>query len=227
MLDRGCRGSTAPRPAPGRAPAKIEPVDPSAGDARGAGCDAGGVTALLRAAEAGDQAARDRLFTLLYDELKRLARHQLRHAPARSTLNTTGLVHETYLRLSADAHWTTRDRSHFFAMAARAMRNVLVDQARRRSRQKRGGFQAPLALDEEGVATPPPDAQLLALDAALSRLDADNPELARVVEWRFFGGFSVEEIAAALEVSDRTVKRQWRAARAFLHHQLGAEAPSP
>ena len=199
-------------------------MDPGPGDARGAAGAASGVTALLRAAEAGDGEARDRLFALVYDELRRLARRQLHRAPARSTLNTTGLVHEAYLRLSADTHWSTRDRSHFFAMAARAMRNILVDQARRRSRQKRGGRQAPLSLDEEGLATPQPNAQLLALDAALSQLEADHPDLARVVEWRFFGGFSVEEIAATLEVSDRTVKRQWRAARAFLHSQLAGEA---
>jgi RNA polymerase sigma factor (TIGR02999 family) len=202
----------------------ISTVEPPPGDQRGGPSD---VTALLRAVEAGDQGARDRLFALLYDELRRLARHHVRHAPARSTLDTTGLVHETYLRLSADASWSARHRSHFFAMAARAMRNILVDQARRRSRQKRGGPEAPLALDEAEVAAPQPGAQLLALDAALARLAADDPELARVVEWRFFGGFSVEEIAAALEVSDRTVKRQWRAARAFLHRQLTGEGPAP
>jgi RNA polymerase sigma factor (TIGR02999 family) len=198
-------------------------VDPPPGDARGAASGASGVTALLRAAEAGDPAARDRLFALVYDELRRLARHQLRNAPARSTLNTTGLVHEAYLRLSAEATWSARQRSHFFAMAARAMRNILVDQARRRSRQKRGGHQVPLVLEEAEVGTPQPSEQLLALDEALSRLETDNPDLARIVEWRFFGGFSVEEIAATLEVSDRTVKRQWRAARAFLHRQLADE----
>jgi len=95
------------------------------------------------------------------------------------------------------------------------------------STRRGGGPEAPLALDEAEVAAPQPGAQLLALDAALARLAADDPELARVVEWRFFGGFSVEEIAAALEVSDRTVKRQWRAARAFLHRQLTGEGPAP
>jgi RNA polymerase sigma factor (TIGR02999 family) len=187
------------------------------------------VTALLRAAEAGDRAARDRLFSLVYDELRVLAHSQLRRAPAGSTLDTTALVHEVYLNLVADQRWSARDRSCFFAMAARAMRNILIDQARRRSRKKRGGRQVLLALEEADGATLDRGDELLALDEALSRLEAEDPDLARVVEWRFFGGFSTEEIAAALEVSDRTVKRQWRAARAFLHQQIegqqAAEAP--
>jgi RNA polymerase sigma factor (TIGR02999 family) len=181
------------------------------------------ITELLRAVEGGDKAARDRLFAVVYAELRGLARGQLRRIPARDTLSTTALVNETYLKLAGDRPWTARDRSHFFALAARAMRQILVDHARRRARQKRGGGLAPVSLDEALVPSPDRAEELLALDAALARLEAMDAELAQIVEWRFFGGLSVEEVAELLAISDRTVKRHWRAARAFLFQELQSQ----
>lgn len=180
------------------------------------------ITGLLRAAESGDRTAVDQLFGRVYAELHKLARRQLQATPVQATLSTTALVHEAYLKLSGDARWSTRDRSHFFALAARAMRHILIDHARRRTRHKRGGAEAPLSLDDAQVPVHDRAEELLALDEALERLAAMDPELARLVEWRFFAGLSVEEIAGILEVSDRTVKRQWRTARAFLYQQLAA-----
>jgi RNA polymerase sigma factor (TIGR02999 family) len=181
------------------------------------------ITELLRAVEGGDKAARDRLFAVVYGELRGLARGQLRRIPARDTLSTTALVNETYLKLAGDRPWTARDRSHFFALAARAMRQILVDHARRRARQKRGGGVAPVSLDEALVPSPDRAEELLALDAALERLEAMDAELAQIVEWRFFAGLSVEEVAELLAISDRTVKRHWRAARAFLFQELQSQ----
>jgi len=178
------------------------------------------ITELLRAVEGGDKAARDRLFAVVYAQLRGLARGQLRRIPSRDTLSTTALVNETYLKLAGDRPWTARDRSHFFALAARAMRQILVDHARRRARQKRGGGLSPVSLDEALVPSPDRAEELLALDAALERLEAMDAELAQIVEWRFFGGLSVEEVAELLAISDRTVKRHWRAARAFLFQEL-------
>ena len=187
--------------------------------------DADDITSLLAAVGEGDQAAFDRLFSRVYAELRRLASRQLQASPPQQTLATTALVHEAYLKLSADARWSTRDRSHFFALAARAMRQILIDHARRRTRQKRGGVGAPLSLDMAEIPVLDRAEELLALDEALERLAAVDPELARLVEWRFFAGLSVEEIASTLEVSDRTVKRQWRVARAFLYQQLAVPEP--
>ena len=181
------------------------------------------ITELLRAAEGGDRGALDRLFGMVYSELRQLARRQLQVTPVHHTLSTTALVHEAYLKLSADARWSTRDRSHFFALAARAMRHILIDHARRRTRRKRGGSEPPLSLDDAQVPVNDRSEELLALDEALERLAAVDPELARLVEWRFFAGLSVEEVAQILEVSDRTVKRHWRTARAFLYQELSAQ----
>jgi RNA polymerase sigma factor (TIGR02999 family) len=181
------------------------------------------VTRLLAAVGAGDRAAIDRLFEVVYAELRRIAQRQLRGAVREETLSTTALVHEAYLKLSRDAGWSVRDRGHFFALAARAMRHVLVDHARHRGRAKRGGGAVPLSLDDALVPAPERAEELLALDGALDRLESADPELARLVEWRFFAGLSVEEVAELLEVSDRTVKRRWRAARAFLYRDLAAQ----
>jgi RNA polymerase sigma factor (TIGR02999 family) len=181
------------------------------------------ITELLRAVEGGDKAARDRLFAMVYGELRGLARGQLRRIPGRDTLSTTALVNETYLKLAGDRAWSARDRSHFFALAARAMRQILVDHARSRARQKRGGGVAPVSLAEALVPAPDRAEELLALDEALKRLEAIDAELAQIVEWRFFGGLSIEEVAGLLAISDRTVKRHWRAARAYLFQQLQSQ----
>jgi RNA polymerase sigma factor (TIGR02999 family) len=178
------------------------------------------ITALLRAVEGGDRAAMNRLFTSVYGELRRIARRQLASRPLHATLDTTALVHEAYLKLAQGTTLSMRDRFHFFATTARAMRLVLIDHARSRLRAKRGGGAPVRALEEGEIAAVERPEELVALDEALSRLEATDPDLARIVEWRFFGGLSVEEIAATLEVSDRTVKRHWRAARALLFEDL-------
>ncbi len=162
----------------------------------------------------------DRLFESVYGELRRIARRQLAAGAAQATLDTTALVHEAYLKLSQGASLSLRDRFHFFATTARAMRLVLIDHARSRLRAKRGGGAAVHALEEGDVAAAERPEELVALDEALVRLEATDPDLARIVEWRFFGGLSVEEIAETLGVSDRTVKRHWRAARAILFQEL-------
>ena len=178
---------------------------------------------MLRAVVGGDRAAVGDMFERVYSELRKIARRQLRAAPPLQTLHTTELVHEAYVRLSGAAHWSTRDRFHFFALTAQAMRRVLIDHARRRTRQKRGGRAVALSLEDFDVPVAERADELLALDGALAKLEETDEELARLVEWRFFAGLSVEEIAELHGVSDRTVKRRWRLARAFLLQELAAQ----
>jgi RNA polymerase sigma factor (TIGR02999 family) len=182
------------------------------------------VTQLLAQARAGDAGARDAAFELVYAELKRLAHRQLA-AQRGATLCTTALVHEAYVRLSG-AECTPQDRRHFIALSARAMRFVLVDHARRASAQKRDGVMQTLTVTGGALADGGGEsgaADVLALDQALQRLSALDARLAQVVEWRFFGGLSEPEIASELGLTERTVQRDWRRARAFLHREL-AEA---
>ncbi|NNF56766.1 MAG: sigma-70 family RNA polymerase sigma factor [Rhodothermaceae bacterium] len=190
------------------------------------------VTEALDALREGDVSARDRLMQAVYDELHMLARAQRRRERSDLTLNTTALVHEAYFKLLGPNRPGFDDRGHFFSAAARAMRQVLVDHARSRSRQKRGGGQRPVALDAIG---PLPDedtdarqaAELLDLDAALTQLAELDPRQAQVVECRYFGGLSVEETAEALSLSESTVKREWRSARAWLYAALHSpDSPS-
>jgi RNA polymerase sigma factor (TIGR02999 family) len=186
----------------------------------------GDITGLLAALREGDRAALDRLFPLVYRELHDRAHGQLaRHRPG-DTLSTTALVHEAYLKLTDSAHQTYQDRVHFFAVASRAMRQILVDYARRRMAVKRGGA-PPVTLDPELAADPGRPEELVALDEALGRLEALDERLARTVEMRFFGGLSVEETAAALGVSPRTVKRDWRKARAVLYQDIRGDDGPP
>lgn len=180
----------------------------------------GEVTRLLRAYGAGDAEAFRRLVPLVYDELRRVARGQLRRGPGWPSLNTTGLVHETYLKLAAAQELTAADRGHLMAIAATAMRQILVDRARARLRAKRGGGEAHVPLDDQGVAAPPPAEWLIDVDRALDALRARDERLARVFELRFFGDLSEEETAAALGVSLRTVQRDWPRARAWLRSAL-------
>ncbi|GJG85301.1 DNA-directed RNA polymerase sigma-70 factor [Gemmatimonadetes bacterium T265] len=184
----------------------------------------GTLTVLLRQAADGDARALDRVFALTYAELHRLA-HLVRRgtpgAPA-ATLSSTALVHEAYLKLvpAADREW--RGRAHFFALAARAMRQVLVSAARARLAAKRGGDDVfPVTLDEGAVAAPPRPERLLALDEALDRLAALDARQARVVECRYFAGLTAEETADLLGVSVQTVHRDWRSARAWMARELG------
>lgn len=182
--------------------------------------DATEVTALLLAARGDDREALDRVFAVVYGELRRLAHWHLEAEREGRTLNTTALVHEAYLRLVGPTPVGVEDRHHFFALAAKAMRQIVVDHARRRQAHKRGGGAAPLRIDEIPTTGVAPDEELLALDGALDRLALVDERLARIVEWRFFGGMSEEEIATAVGVSSRTVKRDWRKARAFLFREL-------
>lgn len=171
---------------------------------------------LLQAAESGDQAAFRELYSLLYDELRRLARYV--RGGGNHTLNTTSLVHEAYLKLVPGSVIPVKDRIHFFRIAGRAMRQVLVDAARRRSTRDRGNQR--LALEAESAEPVRISAELLDLEEALVELDAINPRQARVVECRYFAGLSQEETAMALGVSVPTVKRDWRVARAWLAQAL-------
>lgn len=181
---------------------------------------------LLDAARGGDTGAFDDLFGLVYSELKQRARYHRRGASP--TLSTTALVHEAYLKL-AGSHRSWSDRNHFMRVAARAMRQILIDRARRQLAEKRGGGAREVTLEEAALAAQSPDGaaeSLMALDDALLRLSEQSERLATVVELRFFGGLSVEETASALDLSDRTIKRDWRLARAFLQeHLTGGDPP--
>ena len=187
------------------------------------------VTGLLERASAGDGVATDELFPLVYDELRRVAAQHLGEERTGHTLQPTALVHEAYLRLigSEDIKWESR--AHFFGAAAQAIRRILVDHARTRGRLKRGGpdhERTPLeGLDV--VAPPSSDADMLALDEALTRLTALDPARARVVELRYFGGLSLEDTARTMNVSVATVSRYWEFARVWLHRELSQGPPSP
>jgi RNA polymerase sigma factor (TIGR02999 family) len=179
------------------------------------------VTHLLRGVAAGNKEAEAALFSAVYDDLRRIARRALR-GDRRHTLQTNALVHEAYVRLTHARGTVFNDRVHFFAVAARAMRNILVDYARARQAEKRGG-QRPVPLDDVDPAwhVAPPE-QVLAVDAALERLARLDARQARIVELKFFAGMSVEETADALNISSRTVKREWQLARAWLYGELQA-----
>jgi RNA polymerase sigma factor (TIGR02999 family) len=178
------------------------------------------ITSLLEAIATGDRDALDRLFALVYRELHGIARRQLRARSFSSALQTTSLVHETYLKLAGSAGWTAGDRAHFFALAGRAMRQIAIDDARSRLRDRRGGGAQRLSIDAVEVTGQERAAELVALDAALDRLHEVDDELAQLVVWRFFAGRTLDEIAEFTGVSTRTLKRRWRAARAFLYREL-------
>lgn len=179
------------------------------------------ITHWLDAVRAGDDEALGRLFSLVYCELRRIAQMQLRRGAPKS-LSTTAVVHEAYLKLLGSSRKDLKDRNHFYAVAARAMRQILVDHARARAAQRRGGLAAHVELDEEQHGFRTSVDELIDLDAALQRLHELDARLERVVELRFFAGLSVEETAELLEVAPRTIKRDWRRARAFLYGELDA-----
>lgn len=182
----------------------------------------GEVTRLLAAARDGDATASGRLFELVYADLRQLAARHVRGARGAGP-SPTSLVHEAFLRIARREELPYADRTHFFAVASRAMRQIVIDEARSRSAGKRGGGRAAVAIDEVAVAAPAaatPVEELLAIHDALSVLEAEAPRLAEVVEWHFFGGLTFGEIAEARGVSERTVLRDWRAARALLHERL-------
>jgi RNA polymerase sigma factor (TIGR02999 family) len=173
----------------------------------------------------GDPAARERLVPIVYEELRRLAHHYMRGERSGHTLQTTALVHEAYLRLAGIDALRWRGRVHFFAMAATLMRRVLVDYARQRQREKRGAGVTVTSLNEnvDNVAASQPAVDVVALDDALARLAAADPQQGRVVELRFFAGLSVEETAEALGISPATVKRDWATAKLWLYNELRPE----
>jgi RNA polymerase sigma factor (TIGR02999 family) len=177
------------------------------------------VTTLLRAWRSGNQSALDRMVPLVYDELRAIAARLMRGERADHTLQATALVHEAYARLvSADVDW--RDRSHFFAVAARQMRRILVDHAKARSRAKRGGGGARLTLEESISVAAEPTEGLVELDEALERLAQHDQRKAQVVELHFFGGLTYDETAEALGISPATVDRDLRFAKAWLYREL-------
>ena len=182
------------------------------------------ITGILSAWGRGDAKAIDRLFPLVYEELRALARRRAGRGRG-ETLRTTALVHEAYLRLVDQNHATFENRRHFFAVAGKVMRRLVVDHARDRSAQKRGGGAARVTLDDEGLASPGAPVDLVALDEALGRLEGVDARLGRLVELRYFAGLTLEETAEALELSPATVKRDWFKARAFLLHELGGAGP--
>ena len=187
------------------------------------------VTVLLDRVRSGDPAAPGHLFTVVYDTLHSMARGQRRRAPSTETMNTTALVHEAFLKLFGTEKRDFKDRAHFMAVAATAMRQILISHARRNSAKKRGGGQAPATFEEveralHGAAAFEPAADaLLALDSALERLQQRAARQSRIVECRFFGGMSIEETAEALEISPATVKRDWSMAQAWLHREMQHE----
>lgn len=179
------------------------------------------VTQFLREAADGDQAAVEKLFAAVYQDLRKIAQRRIAGERVNHTLQATSLVNEAYLRLVDQTRVEWQNRSQFYRVAARAMRRILVDHARKRMSRKRGGKQEQVPLDDE-LPSPdmPSDLEILHLDRVLDRLAAEHPDQARVVELRFFCGFSEEETADALGVTARTVRRYWRAARTWLYHEM-------
>ena len=175
---------------------------------------------LLELSRGGDAAALERLVPLIYEELRRIAHRVLRGERTDHTLNTTALVHEAYLRLVDHSRVEWTDRAHFFAVAARVTRRILVDYGRRQRAAKRGGEWRQVLLPEGALAVDERAETLIALDEALERLEALNARLSRVVECRFFGGLTDAETAAALDVTERTVQRDWVKAKAWLYQEL-------
>jgi len=182
------------------------------------------VTQLLMAWSSGDESALDKLTPLVYDELRRLARHYMSRENPGHTLQTTALVNEAYLRLAAQKNVRWQCRAHFFAVSAQVMRHILIDHARGRAYAKRGGGARPLPLDETALMSTERAADLLALDEALEQLAALDPRKSKIVELRYFGGLSAEEMSEVLGISPVTVRREWRSARAWLYRALTGDA---
>jgi len=178
------------------------------------------ITGLLVKLEAGDETALDQLLPLVYEELRRIAQRQLRRQRAGHTFDTTALVHEAYLKLVDQTCAAWADRAHFFGVAARAMRQILINHAHKHATLKRGGRWRRISFDESLLAIEEQADMLVALDEALTRLARLNERLSRVVEYRFFGGMTEEEAATALGVSERTVRRDWLKAKLWLYAEL-------
>ena len=178
------------------------------------------VTQLLIAYGEGDAQALDKLLPAVYSELHRIAMRQMRHERADHTLNATALVHEAYLKLADQNQISWQNRAHFFAISARVMRQVLISYARKHNAEKRGGGTPDTLLEGKEIALNDRADELIALDEALTRLSAFDERLAQVVEYRFFGGLTIEETASVMEISTMTVKRDWTKAKAWLYREL-------
>jgi RNA polymerase sigma-70 factor (ECF subfamily) len=189
------------------------------------GEDHGEVTQLLADIRAGNREAEAKLIALVYAELRRLAAHYLRGERPDHTVQPTALVHEAYLRLTKLREMDWQSRSHFFATAATVMRRILVDHARAQQATKREGFREAISLEEALVVSPSRSAELIALDEALDRLAQLDARRSKIVELRFFGGLSEEEAGAFLGVSARTIKRDWRVAKAWLYNEVNSSRP--
>ena len=171
----------------------------------------------------GEAGAREALIPLVYDELRRIARRRLRGERPDHTLQSAALVNEAYVRLIDLKSPPWQNRAHFFGVAARVMRHILVDHARNRLAAKRGGGAPRLTLDTQIALLPKPQVDLVALDDALKKLEAFDPQQCRIIEMRFFSGLSIEETASALAISPATVKREWATARAWLHREMSKD----
>jgi len=176
------------------------------------------VTSLLRQWSDGDQQALGNLLPIIYDELRRVAHQYLHRERHEQMLETTALVHEAYLKLIDQRSVNWQNRAHFFAIAAQAMRRILIDNARKRGAAKREGEKIP--LDDVAIISTDRAQHLLALDDALQRLEQIDPQQSKIVELRYFGGLTIEETAEAINLSPATVKREWAMARAWLYHEL-------
>lgn len=187
----------------------------------------GDITRLARSWSEGDENAFDQLMELVYDDLRRIARSHVRRGMGSDTVNTTALVHEVYLKLAGveDSEW--QGRAQFYAFCSKAMRRVLIDYARERKAEKRGGQRVRVPLTPESAVVESEVTEVLALDQALKALEAKDRRMARIAECRFFGGLSVSETAEALSVSTRTVEREWARARGYLYHLLDADRSDP
>jgi len=182
------------------------------------------VTALLRQWSVGSETALEELLPIVYGELRQIAARQLRRERANHTLEPTALVHEAYLRLVDQREVDWQDRAHFFGVAARVMRRILVDYARRRMAEKRGDGVRCVSIDEAAGVAALSDQSILALDQALDRLEKLDARLAEIVQFRAFAGLTIEEAADVLHVSPSTAKRNWRTAKAWLNRELGLQA---
>ncbi len=182
------------------------------------------VTELLFEWSEGNQAALNKLMPMVYKELRRLAHQYLSKERKGRTMQTSDLVHEAYLRLVDQRHVHWQNRAHFYGIAAELMRRILVDRARRRRRIKRGGDAALITLDQDIAFLEQPAVDVVAIDEVLNKLAEFDKRKARIVELRFFGGLEVEETAAFLEISERTVMREWKLAKAWLHRELSNES---
>lgn len=178
------------------------------------------VTQLLLDWGNGDRAALDKLVPVVYQELRRLARHYMRRERPGHTLQTSALVNEAYMRLVDYEHMRWQSRAHFFAVAAQAMRRILVEHARKRHFDKRGGSAIRVSFDEAAIVSEKQAADLIALDDALTSLEAIDPRKSRIVELRYIGGLNIEETAEALSISPATVQREWRSAKAWLYREI-------